>query len=188
MRKKEHRLFLNTFFSEKKQVGSVAPSSRFLVRSMCDKIDFEQVDVVLELGPGTGVFTKELLRRARADSRVILFEINATFYQQLVDTFCDERLTILHRSADRIQDALREMGVGKADVILSSLPLAVIPTATRDHIVQQSYENLKQGGTYVQYQYSLSAKKLLEKTFGKIQTTFVPINVPPAFVYLATKA
>lgn len=185
--KRHNRRFLSTFFSERKQVGAVAPSGKFLVNSMCNKIDFENADVILELGPGTGVFTTEILKRAKKDAKIILFELNEEFYQLLVEKFDDPRLEILYRSADEIEDVLKERNIDKVDAILSSLPLTVIPKEIKEKIVQQSFNSLKEKGIYVQYQYSLNAKKLLESTFGKLKLGFVPINVPPAFVYLAQK-
>ena len=185
--KRHNRRFLSTFFSQRKQVGAVAPSGKFLVNAMCNKIDFTSSDVILELGPGTGVFTTEILKRAKKDAKIILFELNEEFYKLLIEKFKDSRLEILYRSADEIEDVLKERGIDKVDAILSSLPLTVIPKEVKEKIVTQSYSCLKVDGIYVQYQYSLSAKKLLESTFGKLKLGFVPINVPPAFVYLAQK-
>lgn len=179
--------FLKTFFKERKQVGALAPSSRFLVKKMCDKIDFKNATNIVELGPGTGVFTDELLKRASKDCRIFVIELNKEFYDFLLKKFTDPRIILLRESADNIDSILASHGVEKADAILSSLPLTVIPDQIRKRIIIKSYEALKEGGVYVQYQYSLNAKKLIEKKFGKLQMGFVAINIPPAFVYLGTK-
>lgn len=179
--------FLRTFFKERKQVGALAPSSRFLVKKMCDKIDFEKATTIVELGPGTGVFTDEILKRASKDCKIFVIELNEEFYNFLTRKFNDPRIILLRESADNIDQILKDHGVEKADAILSSLPLAVIPDQIRKRIVIKSYEVLKAGGVYVQYQYSLNAKKLLEMKFGKLKMGFVPVNIPPAFVYLGRK-
>ena len=179
--------FLKTFFKERKQVGALAPSSRFLVKKMCDKIDFSSAKNIVELGPGTGVFTEELLKRASKDCRIFVIELNKEFYHYLAKKFNDPRIVLLRESADNIDRILKDHGVEEADAILSSLPLAVIPDQIRKRIIIKSYEVLKKGGVYVQYQYSLNAKNLLEKKFGKLQMGFVAVNIPPAFVYLGTK-
>ena len=75
--------FLKTFFKERKQVGALAPSSKFLVKKMCDKIDFNNARYIVELGPGTGVFTEELLKRAHPDCRIVVIELNEKFYEFL---------------------------------------------------------------------------------------------------------
>ncbi len=179
--------FLKTFFKERKQVGALAPSSRFLVKKMCDKIDFSTAKNIVELGPGTGVFTDELLKRASKDCRIFVIELNEEFYHFLSNKFTDPRIILLRESADNIDSILEKYGVKEADAILSSLPLAVIPDQIRKRIVIKSYDVLKKGGVYVQYQYSLNAKKLLEMKFGKLQMGFVAVNIPPAFVYLGVK-
>ena len=46
---KHNRRFLSTFFTQRKQVGAVAPSSRFLVNSMCNKIDFQKEGQIYQI-------------------------------------------------------------------------------------------------------------------------------------------
>ena len=185
--KKHSKTFLNTFFAEKKTVGAVAPSSRFLVNYMCNRIDFEKARYIVELGPGTGVFTSEILKRAHPECKILLIELNLTFYEILKSKFKDDRLIILNRSADEIEDILKEHNFPYADAVLSSLPLTVIPDIIKKRIVIGSYNVLKENGVYIQYQYSLNAKKMLELKYGKLKVGLVPINIPPAFVYTGTK-
>ncbi|UKN02374.1 class I SAM-dependent methyltransferase [Paracrocinitomix mangrovi] len=185
--KKHRSTFLNTFFSERKQVGAVAPSSRYLVKTMCNKIDFDNAKCIVELGPGTGAFTSEIIARANDSCKIILVELNETFYDILQNKFDDKRVIIVNRSADEIEDILNENGIEKADAVLSSLPLTVIPEIIKKRIIIGSFNVLKLGGVFIQYQYSLNAKKLLEMKYGKLKIGFVPMNVPPAFVYSAIK-
>lgn len=185
--KKHQSTFLKTFFKERKQVGALAPSSRFLVKKMCDKIDFKNAKAIVELGPGTGVFTAELLKRANADTTIIVIELNGDFYKLLKEKFNDSRIILLRESADNLDNILKEHNISEVDAVLSSLPLAVIPDPIRKKIVIKSYESLRKNGVYIQYQYSLNAKKLLEKKFGKLKIGFVAANIPPAFIYVGTK-
>lgn len=179
--------FLKTFFKERKQVGAVAPSSRFLVKKMCNKVDFDKSKVIIELGPGTGVFTKEILSRASADSKIFIFELNQDFCKILETKFQDDRIVLINGSAEEMASVLKTHGVEKADAIISSLPLTVIPEPIKSNILKASYQILKSKGVYVQYQYSLNAKKLIENHFGKLNLKFSLINIPPAFIYVATK-
>ncbi len=185
--KAHSRKFLKTFFEERKQVGAVAPSSKFLVKKMCDKIDFTEARNIIELGPGTGVFTKELLSRANKDCKIFVFELNNEFYNLLEKKFKDPRIVLLNKSAEDIDLVLREHGVKEVDAILSSLPLTVIPDKIKKRIIIKSYDALKSGGRYVQYQYSLNAKKLLKMKFDNLKMAFSTINIPPAFIYVGTK-
>lgn len=185
--KGHNKKFLKTFFQDRKHVGAVAPSSRFLVNKMCSQIDFKNAKVILELGPGTGVFTRELLDRMTKDCKLFVFELNNEFYNMLKSEFDDPRIVLLNRSADEINLVLEEYNIKKVDAVLSSLPLAVLPDRIKKKIVISSWFALNEGGKYLQYQYSLNAKKLLQMKFGRLKIHFVPVNVPPAFVYVGTK-
>lgn len=185
--KAHKRHFFKTYLKERKQIGSLMPSSRFLVKKMCKKIDFKTATNIIELGPGTGVFTKEILNLARKDAKIFVFELNEDFFELLQTKFQDPRVILLHRSAEHMEDVLTEHGVDKVDAILSSLPLAVIPDNIKNNILDSAHLVLKDGGKYIQYQYTLNAKKLLEKRFGKLKMSFASINIPPAFIYTGEK-
>tara|TARA_B100000809_G_scaffold260619_2_gene307899 strand:+ start:815 stop:1384 length:570 start_codon:yes stop_codon:yes gene_type:complete len=182
---KQH--FFKTYLKERKQIGSWMPSSRFLVKKMCKKIDFTTALNIIELGPGTGVFTKEILSLARKDAKLFVFELNEDFYDLLQKNFKDPRIVLVNRSAEDMKDVLAEHGVNKVDAILSSLPLAVIPDEIKDKILDSAFLVLQDGGKYIQYQYTLNAKKLLEKRFGKLKMSFASLNIPPAFIYTGEK-
>jgi phosphatidylethanolamine/phosphatidyl-N-methylethanolamine N-methyltransferase len=185
--KAHNRHFLRTFFKERKQVGAVAPSSRFLIKKMCDKIDFAHARHIIELGPGTGVFTRELLKRAHPDCKIYLFELNDSFYNLLKEKITDPRVVIYNRSADELDIIRKDFGIQQVDAVLSSLPLAVIPDMIKKKILIKTYDLLKHGGVYVQYQYSLASKKLIKMCFPKMKMSFTTINIPPAFIYTGTK-
>ena len=185
--KAHKRHFFKTYLKERKQIGSWMPSSRFLVKKMCKKIDFKSATNIIELGPGTGVFTKEILKLARKDAKIFVFELNEDFYKLLQTKFKDPRIVLVNSSAEQMEHVLKEHGVDKVEAILSSLPLAVIPDDIKDNILDSAYLVLKDGGKYIQYQYTLNAKKLLEKRFGKLKMSFASINVPPAFIYTGEK-
>ncbi|HIP36260.1 MAG TPA: hypothetical protein EYG85_05360 [Crocinitomix sp.] len=186
-RTKTKKKFFKTYIKERNQVGAFAPSSRYLVKKMCDKIDFDKADIIVELGPGTGVFTKEILKRAKSTAKIFVFELNEDFYKYLLEKYPDPRLVLLHESADQIEERLNEYGFKNADAILSSLPLAIIPSKVKEKILDATHKTLSKDGVFVQYQYSLNAKKMIEKRFGKLQISFVPLNLPPAFIYCGNR-
>ncbi len=175
--------FILEFLKEKKQVGAVAPSSKFLCRKMCGPIDFEKADVIVELGPGTGVLTKVLLARMKSTATLISIEANESFCAKLKDRFSDHRLKLINDSAENIGIILSEHGFIEADYIVSSLPLTVIPLIVKNRILDQAASNLAAEGTFIQFQYSLNAQRLLKRKFDVVKLDFTPINVPPAFVY-----
>jgi Phospholipid N-methyltransferase len=64
-------------------------------------IDFSKVKCIVEFGPGTGVFTREILKRLNDDAQIIIFETNPSFYQKLKSEIKDERALILNESAEK---------------------------------------------------------------------------------------
>ena len=71
MRTKESMVFLKRFIGSLRQVGSVAPSSRFLTGAMLGRVDWKNAGAIAELEAGTGVFTREIVKRARPDAKIL---------------------------------------------------------------------------------------------------------------------
>jgi phosphatidylethanolamine/phosphatidyl-N-methylethanolamine N-methyltransferase len=183
----EKKNFRKQFWKDKKTVGSMTPSSRFLTQKMLENIDFNSSKVFVELGPGTGVFTEEIVSRMDKNAVLLVFEINDSFYTDLKSRFHDERVHLIHDSAEKIEDYLHQFELDKADVVISSLPLAIFPPDLRENILEAAEKSLKSEGKYIQFQYSLQAKSSLKKLYNNVKITFTPFNFPPAFVYTCVK-
>lgn len=166
-------------------VGAVAPSTRFLGEAMLENIDFDNTKIIVELGPGNGVFTDIIVQRMAPDAKLLVFELNEEFYNSLNEKYNDPRVQVIHDSAEFISKYLEEGQ--KADCIISSLPLMVFPEMLRLRVISASQNALKKGGKYVQFQYSLQSKKLLERAFKNVSVRFTIKNFPPAFVYTCSK-
>lgn len=185
MSKKES--FVKNFWKEKKMVGAMSPSSRFLAKKMLENIPFSSVKTLVELGPGTGVFTREILKKMAPDAKLLVFELNDSFMKRLKKEFTDPRVILIHDSAEKIGEYLEKNGLNETDAVISSLPLANFPTALKSKILLESFESLNENGIYVQFQYSLNAKNLIKAQFPKVKIAFTPLNFPPAFVYTCKK-
>lgn len=180
------RKFLKQFFKDRQMVGAVAPSSKFLAERMLENIDFASTKLIIELGPGNGVFTDIIIQRMAPDARLLVFELNDEFYKSLSSRISDPRVEVIHDSAEFIDNHLKDNE--KADCVISSLPLMVFPEDLRRNVVKASYDSLKEKGKYIQFQYSLQSKKLLESTYKTVSVRFTIKNFPPAFVYTCRKA
>lgn len=171
-----------------KTSGSVVPSSRFLINSILEDVDFDNAQVIVEFGPGNGIITHEILRRMNNNAVLILFEINEKFYKHL-NTINDERLVILNASAENIRQEIVKLNFDKIDCCISSLPLTNIPNNIGENILNNTKQVLKDTGYFFQFQYSLSFFKRLKVVFNEenVRIKFVPLNFPPAFVYKCKK-
>lgn len=165
----------------------MSPSSRFLAKKMLESIDFQQVRVIVELGPGTGVFTRRMLEQLHPEGILLVFELNDDFMNLLQKEFKDPRVHLIHDSAEKIGEYLANLGYTQADAVVSSLPLANFPEELRTRILDESYKVMGDRSLYVQFQYSLNAKKAIKSLFRSVEITFTPVNFPPAFVYTCRK-
>lgn len=180
----EKRVFLTKFFQSPGMIGSITPSSAYLAEAMVRPVDWDKVRSIVELGAGTGVFTRYIHRRKDPDCQAFIFEQDDEMRQQLMGLYQDMN----HFSqAEDIFDVIRESGIHEVDCILSGLPFAIFPQVLRDNILDGVASTLKSGGVFVTFQYSLQMKEQLMKRFRKVQLGFVPLNVPPAFVYYCYK-
>lgn len=170
-----------------KTSGTIAPSSRFLAKRMLKSIDFSTSKVLVELGPGNGAITNQILKEMAPDAHLICFEVNDDFYQHLTK-INHPQLTVLKVSAEHIDEELKKRGFSKACHIISSLPLTIIPNMVSDAILKNALSCLELKGTFIQYQYSLTYFKQLKSVFkDSISLDFELLNVPPAFVYRCKK-
>lgn len=180
-----------SFFKEAlktiKSSGAIAPSSKWLSQRIVDSLNFEQPKIIVEFGPGNGVFTKKLLSRLSDDSQLIVFEINEFFYQQLLQ-INDSRLTVINASAEALEFVLKRNQLNKVDYIISSLPLTNMNITVVDNILNASYQLLNTNGMFLQYQYSLRFYSKMKSVFkGKTNVSFELLNLPPAFLYTCYK-
>jgi phospholipid N-methyltransferase len=184
--------------------AALFPSSRFLVRAMLRPVPWSTARCVVELGPGTGSLTREILRRMRPDATLYAIELDAPLYTALSETIRDPRLRPVHGSAVDMGAILAAHGAPKADAILSSLGLSMMPEAVRVAIVEAALETLAPGGVYTQFAYAharyvvynpaaqprwshFDARVFLERYFGPLTPVFIPANLPPAWVFEAIK-
>lgn len=179
--------FLSEFIKERRVVGAISPSSKFLMKRMVAPIDFEKANVIVELGPGNGIFTKGILNRMKPDAVLLSFELNRAFYEHIKATIQDDRLILINDTAEKIGEYLNQNHFEQADYIVSSLPFTVIPKEIKLPILDSCVKYLSPKGLFIQFQYSLNAKKLLSEKFSSVKLDFTPLNLPPAFVYKCSK-
>jgi phospholipid N-methyltransferase len=178
--------FFYSFLRSPRTVGSVTPSSRFLARAMLKEVDWARTEIVVELGAGTGVFTEGIKKLARSGAKKMIFEKDPHLRERLIRRFPD---FIIGDNACELIPSLADNGIepGQVDVILSGLPFAVLPQPLRDQILTGVYRALKPDGIFITFQYSLQMRKQLLDRFHTVDLSFVPFNLPPAFVYHCRK-
>lgn len=174
-------LFLYKFLREPKQIGSLTPSSMFLAKKMLETVRGNGGEHIAELGAGTGAITKYIEAAHIENAKVLLFEKDALLRNKLVERFPTYPC---YADACKLQEALRDEHIEHLDCILSGLPFFNFPQQLRDQLMEQIVASLKPGGLFIAFQYSLQMKKQLSGLFEIEHIHYVPLNIPPAFVYV----
>jgi phospholipid N-methyltransferase len=180
-------VFARNFFKNPRMLGSVIPSSRYLIHQLLRDVDWERARVIVELGPGVGTISREVLHRMRPDAVLLAFEINDDFVRHLKQNFHDPRLRVQHRSGADVNDALRELRLGKADYVIAGIPFSIMNDEDRTAVLRNCHEALTEGGSMLVYQFSAKVRADLEKLFGRVRRMFEPRNVLPAHVFKCEK-
>jgi phospholipid N-methyltransferase len=180
--------FLKGFLREPRTVGSIAPSSPWLVRAMLDEAGITAAQVIVEFGPGTGVFTDEIIRRMPPNARLLVFEVHQQFCADLQARIVDPRVAVIGDSAAEVNRYLQQMGLPQADCIVSGLPFTSLPRPVTHAILEATRSALRSGGIFVTYQYTPVLRNLLRSYFPATRITrYVLRNLPPALVFVCRK-
>jgi phosphatidylethanolamine/phosphatidyl-N-methylethanolamine N-methyltransferase len=194
-----HRLFFWEAMRSMGPTASMFPSSRHLANALTRPIDFRRARTVVELGPGTGAVTNEILKRLRPDAKLFAIDINPIFIDHLSATCSDPRLIPLHGSATDLLSLLPPHDVGPVDAVVSSLGLTSMEPRARMFIMRQIGACLAAHGTMTQYQYAghfeiaklklggFNEARFLRRFFAEVSVGRVLLNLPPALVFTCRK-
>ncbi len=171
-----------------RETGAVMPSTRRLARKMSQAVgELSPGQVIIELGPGTGVCTRELLLMF-PDNPIIAIEMNDHFATQLRREL--PGVQILQGCASQLPQLLREHGIPLENVgaVVSGLPLLSLPRDITQAIIAAVVEVLPVGRPFIQFTYSTRAFSRLELTGLNPQPgRRVWMNLPPATVMPFTR-
>lgn len=176
-------LFARTFLKNPVMLGSVIPSSRFLIEAVLEPMDWARAKVIVEYGPGVGTITGEMLKRMRPDAKLIIIEMNREFVTYLRAAFNDARLVVVDGSAANVRHILTASGCENADYIISGIPLGSMPLRVREHIVRETKEALAPGGAFLVYQFTSRVLPELQRVFEVVKRGREWLNVLPAHLF-----
>jgi phospholipid N-methyltransferase len=176
-RGEETLLFAKNFLQHPKMLGSLIPSSRFLIDRLLGQVDWKRARTIVEYGPGVGTITAHILERMRPDARLVVFEMNQDFVSYLGRAFPDPRMHVVHGSAENVQRELERLKLEGADYIISGIPFTTMPEEVREKIMSESREALNPGGSALVYQFTRTVLPYLRSHFRKIDQDFEPRNI-----------
>jgi len=188
------QLFLKRFLANPGIVGALLPSSPALCREITDKINIEGSEAVVELGPGTGVITDEILARLNPQAKFIAIELDEKLYQSLRRN--RPHLNIINDTAENLPEIMKAAEIKHLNTIVSGLPWAAFPEKMQLGILNAIVNSLCDGGYFTTFAYLQGLllpagkrfKKLLKETFRDVNISRVVWkNFPPAIVYRCKK-
>ena len=181
---KDNMLFLRSFMHNPKNIGSVIPSSRFLAEKMVKQAPWSEMKAIAELGSGTGAITRYISKHVTDSMNVLMFEMDDTMRESLMIEFPEYSF---YKNAANLVECMKEQHIEQLDCIFSGLPFFNFEDELRNTLIEQIEQALKPGGLFIAFQYSLQMKKKLSEHFTIEAIPFVPLNIPPAFVYVCRK-
>lgn len=149
-------VFFRQFRENFESTGAIAPSGRYLGRALSRFVCAEDHPLrILEVGPGTGAVTKEILRKLQPQDQLDLVELNDEFVARLQEKLTSDSLYQQH--ADRIKiihDMVQAVpGDQVYDLIISGLPLNNFQPEVIQSILATFERLLVPGGTLSFFEY-----------------------------------
>ena len=174
-------LFFRAWIRKPLRVASVVPSGRPPGRLITQELD-RNCGSIIELGPGTGVFTRAIIASGVAEQDIVLVEMDGEFAGMLSRRF--PQATLFETDAAQLGNIDIDEPVG---AVVSGLPLLSMPTTQVEAILSGAFEHLVRDGSFFQFTYALRCpvpQKTLRllgleaKLIGRAL-----LNFPPASVY-----
>lgn len=186
--------FFREFLRNPGTIGAIAPSSRFLARRIVQVAKVSRAKTIVEYGPGTGVFTREILRRAPEGARVIAIERNPEMAAHIRRAF--PRVLLHEGSVHDLPQILEREGIDAVESIVSGLPWAAFPPKLQDELLEVTVNALRPGGVFATFAYLQGVmlpagqrfrRRLMQRFPRMKRSPTVWANIPPAFVYRCEK-
>lgn len=209
----DYRVFWRQFRQAYNSTGAVLPSGRGLAVALSHFVRKGETPTsgrrILEVGPGTGAVTLQIINDMRPDDRLVLVERNEHFVSHLAERL--EKIPVAQAAADRISlvhAAVEDLPDDEPfDVIVSGLPLNNFEVTLVEQILTKLRWLLATGGTLSFFEYVAVrrakalvssnadrerlrgiARVLGEFLKAEVRRDIVMANVPPAWVHHVQKS
>ena len=187
-------LLFSRFLRSPRTVGAFWPSSSALAKEMVAAIPQDTAETIVELGPGTGALTSELVERLGPSARFLAVDIEPAFVESIRRRWPE--VECVCASAEHLEQLLAVRGIGPVDRVISGLPFASLPVDMTSRILDSVGRTLRVGGTFTTFQYlhgypmrpgRLFRKRMSERMGAPPERRAVLKNFPAAYVLTWTK-
>lgn len=174
--------FLKAWLQNPLRVASVTPSSRSLAQLITSEISVD-TGRVIELGPGTGVFTALLLERGVPQRDLTLIEQEPGFVAMLQARYPSARVLTI----DAARLGRQVMVEDKYGATISGLPLLSMSPRKVMAILRSCFSVMETHAGFYQFTYGPRCpvpRRILDRLgLQAVRIGWTPNNIPPAAVY-----
>jgi phospholipid N-methyltransferase len=175
--------FFRSWMNNPLRVAAIAPSGDSLARIMT--MEIAALDgPIIELGPGTGVFTRALLARGVSETDLTLIEYGPEFMGALQSRFPAARILQMDAAHLAQADIFEGEPVG---AVVSGLPLLSMSPRKIASILSGAFIYMRPGGAFYQFTYGPRCpvpRPILDRLGLKATRIGGTVrNLPPASVY-----
>jgi phosphatidylethanolamine/phosphatidyl-N-methylethanolamine N-methyltransferase len=177
----ENLLFLKRLIKNPRSLGAIAPSSKALAHFICRHIDYKEGDYVIEIGAGTGSFTRAILNSGVPASKLIVVELDKELAQYLRLHF--PTIQVIHGNATVLETLISPQVIGHVQTIVSGIPMVNIPKKIQKEIIDSCFRILGEGGGILQFTYgpvspvSAASFGFFAQKLGRVLQNFPPATV-----------
>ncbi|MCF6369341.1 phospholipid N-methyltransferase PmtA [Rhizobium halophilum] len=178
--------FFKGWIDGPKSVGAVLPTSSVTARRMASVIEPSSGLPVLELGPGTGIITKAIMKRGVAPENIVSIEYSTDFYQHLTRTL--PAVNFINGDAFDLDRTLADWEGRQFDAVISAIPMLSFPMERRIALLEDLLDRMPSGRPVVQITYSpISPIDARPDRFHIRHLDFVVRNIPPAQLWVYSR-
>ncbi len=174
-------VFLQSVYRDPARAGSIAPSSSALSKRMASLVP-DASSHVLEIGAGTGSFTRALLDRGIPPDHLWAVEIDPSLAGYLKQQF--PQVHVVRGNAIDLPKLIPSSVHGHIGTVVSGLPMRNLTREERRRTVAAIVQMLRPGGELLQFTYGLRSPietkgfHLKPEQAGRVWS-----NLPPAAVW-----
>lgn len=175
--------YFRDWLSDPRRVASIVPSGPVLARMMTREV-VPHEGPILELGPGTGAFTRALLNRGVGERDLTLVEFGERFAGMLERQFPQARVVRMDAAQLSRRNVLSESSFAS---VISGLPLLSMSARNVIRVLVGAFRYLRPGGAFLQFTYGplcpVSRDILNRLGLRATLVGWTVRNLPPAAVY-----
>ena len=174
-------MFFRRWLANPLQMGSVVPSSAALCRRIVAATQCVPGEIVLELGAGTGVISRALLRSGLPPERLFVVEIVPDMAAHLRRMLAG--VNVIEGDARRLPSLLPAELHGRVGTVICGIPLVLLPIPQQRRFIDAIAAVAPDRG-FLHYSYCITSPLPWRKhALSARREAWTPLNFPPASVW-----